>query len=95
MKEMIKLAAETVGDGLGTDKNGKGGEQAYLIKLARIDYKTFCQVFYGRLLPLEVNTKVTEERRYHTLEEVREELTRLGLPAPEIFPPEFEGDVID
>ena len=93
LRELILLAAESVGrpkivrnrrgDIIRLEETGKDGALGYLRFLALYEPRTFGGLL-GRVLPLQVAARLDGEvdvNQRLTLEELREELRRRGLPA--------------
>jgi hypothetical protein len=72
----------------GFDGKGSGGLRGYMKRLAIEDSKTMGTLVRS-LLPMEVKVEDRQVQLYQTLEEVKAELTRLGLPTAEIYKLEF------
>lgn len=88
LREAVILAAQAVGN----DGVGKDGLVGYLMKVANKNMASFCSLL-GRVMPLQVETKehTTAPVVYKSLEEVRAELRRRGLPIDGILPTEPTG----
>jgi hypothetical protein len=91
LKEAILGGCEDCGfDGKGTD-----GLRGYFKRLAMNDPKTMGTLVRG-ILPMEVKVEEKPQQVCQTLEEVKAELERLGIPTGQIYKLEhYRGATID
>jgi hypothetical protein len=98
---MTRNIVQAIRDGCadcGEDGKGTGGLRGYMKRLATHDMKTMGMLVRS-LIPREVKVEEKQQIRvqvYQSLEEVKTELQRLGLPTTEIYKLEYcKPPVID
>jgi hypothetical protein len=80
---------------VGEDGKGEGGLRGYMRRMAKQDTKTMGTLLRA-ILPTEVTVEEKKEHSYRTVEEVRAELERLGIPSGEVYRLlHYKGPVID
>jgi hypothetical protein len=79
----------------GADGKGTGGLRGYMWKLAMEDQKTMGMLLRA-ILPADVKVEVTEQKTYHSLEEVKAKLAERGIPTEDVYRLEhYNGPVIE
>jgi hypothetical protein len=88
VRAFIESLAESLQQS-GFDGKGKNGAVGYLVWLSREHPALYVQLI-GRLLPAKIEIDVFNEAdeppNYPTLEEIKEQIRKSGLPVPEAFP---------
>jgi hypothetical protein len=82
LKEIILEA----GARLGSNGRGKDGLIGFIMSVGR-KHPTHLLALIGKVLPVELEAPVDENKRYRSVEEVMAEMKSRGLPVERIFAP--------